>query len=41
MGYRRVATADLNMVAAAGQSDARTQQESGKERHKGDSSVPR
>jgi hypothetical protein len=41
MGHRRVAAADLNMVAAAGFREARTQEETGKERHNGDSSVPR
>jgi hypothetical protein len=41
MGHRRLAIVDLNMVAAAGFTDARTQQETGKERHKGDSPVPR
>jgi hypothetical protein len=41
MGHRRVAIADLNIGAAAGFRDARTQQETGKERHKDDSSVPR
>jgi alpha-D-ribose 1-methylphosphonate 5-triphosphate synthase subunit PhnG len=41
MGHRLVATADRNIATAAGFTDARTQQESGKERHNGDSSVPR
>jgi hypothetical protein len=41
MGHRRVAIADLNMVATAGFRDARTQQETGKERRNGDFSVPR
>lgn len=40
MSHRRGATMDLNVVAAAGFRGARTQQETGEERHKGDSSVP-
>ncbi len=41
MGHPHFVTADLNMLAAAGFRDARTEQETGKERRDGDSSVSR